>query len=271
MKSPKLFETCTGKATGREVQVRTAQQPRLRPLLAPALGFKFGRHALPQRSTLPSQRLSQASAREAWCWFSKSTCFFDWSSTAWGALRNTDSTCTALPPLTSLFLSTAWPTNTTLYLYVEEATSVFFPLPSFWPKKSQMWIQEHRTRGTCCCYCLCICAAFIDFTCSRHTNRKAAWRIKGQDGADIKAPPMVHWKYWNLVLTSDMQTKQSKEPGEQLMLKDWITKPDVIDLQALRATEAMTGRDLWRLSSPISRSEQDQHQHEIRSCLVTWS
>lgn len=42
---------------------------------------------------------------------------------------------------------------------------------------------------------------------------------------------MVYGKYQNLVLTSDVLTKQSKEPGKQLMPKDWITKPDVIDLQ----------------------------------------
>lgn len=68
-----------------------------------------------------------------------------------------------------------------------------------------------------------------------------------------------------------MLTKQSKLPGKQLMPKGGITKPDIIDLQALRTTEAMAACDLQRSSSPTSHLEQDHHQHKIRSCLVTQS
>ena len=55
------------------------------------------------------------------------------------------------------------------------------------------------------------------------------------------------------------------------MPKGGTTKPGVIDLQVLRTAEAMAGRSLQRSSTPISHSEQEHHQHEIRSCLMTRS
>lgn len=157
-----------------EVQARTAQQPYFRPLPF-ALGFKVRKHTLPQSSTLPLESLSQASAKEAWCWFSESTCCFSWSSTAWACMgHNMDSIRTALPLLRSLFLSAAWPTNTTLTVTRRKPPAPSSRFHNFWAKRSQTWIRWHTTRKRNLLLLLHTCAAFMVFTCSRHTKQKTA-------------------------------------------------------------------------------------------------
>jgi len=47
------------------------------------------------------------------------------------------------------------------YLYVQEATSVFFPISSFWAKSSRTWIRRHRTRKRNLLLLLGACASVL--------------------------------------------------------------------------------------------------------------
>lgn len=153
------------------------------PFLAFALGFKVRKHTLLQRSTLPLHSLTQASAKEVWRWFSESACFFSWSATAWGAQG-------------AIWIPYAWHS---LHLHLcfwalhgpqtRLCAGSHQPLlPTFIVSSKEVSgvdpATQNKEEEPAALECLYMCAAFIAFTCSRHTNRKAAWRIKGQHGVD---------------------------------------------------------------------------------------